>query len=120
MGSSEKPGTAIGASSWGANPDVVRLRLRVADNELHDALAAATCVKELRFVAISLFWPFATFRGIAFNLALVARLAAAGGYREWHTSLNDVFMVAKCLRSCAISKNPGAQLRSASIGIASS
>jgi hypothetical protein len=29
--------------------------VRAADNELHDALAAATCVKELSFVAISLF-----------------------------------------------------------------
>src|SRR5215831_10565919 len=31
--------------------------VRAADNELHDALAAATCVKELRFVAIPLFVP---------------------------------------------------------------
>jgi hypothetical protein len=32
-----------------------RRNLRAADHELHDALAAATCVKELRFVAICRF-----------------------------------------------------------------
>jgi hypothetical protein len=51
-------GEAVGSipADVGCGQTICRQRrnLRAADNELHDGLAAATCVKELRFVAIFL------------------------------------------------------------------